>query len=638
MNAEEVDKKLGELLALRGKKGTDRLDQIEQLSQLTQHAKSDAQLANILMNLVSAQFDATPSMTYMPASMWRSCLSNITRILSILNRNPSFILAESDDEVPSSRDSNDSSVLIVGNLLAYVERLDDEYVKGLQNIDDPHTHEYVQRLQDEPSFIDLSEKVQAYYDRIGQPGRATRVASRRLDHLYYKHDKDIQALAKAANSKLSASAETPAPSQDFDNLSNYDLIHNLAVKIYATADDRMRARAMLQHIYHHALHDRYYEARDMILMSHLQESVSQMDIPTQILFNRAMVQIGLCAFRQNLIAEAHSCLTDICGGGRVKELLAQGITSTRYSQDKNVDQEKIEKKRMVPYHMHIHLDLLECVHLICAMLLEVPNMAANPYDSKKRLISKTFRRMMDYFDRQVFTGPPENNRDFIAASAKALFLGNWKQTVELINSLKVWALVPNSDSVKSNLRTRIQEEGLRTYMFTYGAYYETMNLKDIAEMFELPKNKVHSLLSKMMINEELKASWDQPAGAIIMHKTDPTKLQYLALQFSEKISVFVENNERLLDIKTGGAFGAKYADASEKSTRGGSSRGGDSRSGQWQDWKGQGRNYENRGNKQYAQRQDGKRGGGGDRGDRSSRNDHGSDFQSVTSRRKNNNN
>ena len=39
-----------------------------------------------------------------------------------------------------------------------------------------------------------------------------------------------------------------------------------------------------------------------------------------------------------------------------------------------------------------------------------------------------------------------------------------------------------------------------------------------------------------------------------MHKIEPSKLQYLALQFAEKAAVFVENNERMLDSKTGANF------------------------------------------------------------------------------------
>ena len=165
------------------------------------------------------------------------------------------------------------------------------------------------------------------------------------------------------------------------------------------------------------------------------------DISTMILFNRIMVTLGLAAFHLGKIWDAHQYLSDICPG---RELLAQGVTTGCFS-DKTPEQEKAEKRRQVPYHQHINLDLLEACHLISAMILEVPNMAAAGVDGdsnlrRTRVISRTFRKYNDIYDRQVFTGPPEQTRDFVMTATKALMKGDWKKCSELLQSLEVWDL------------------------------------------------------------------------------------------------------------------------------------------------------------------------------------------------------
>lgn len=50
--------------------------------------------------------------------------------------------------------------------------------------------------------------------------------------------------------------------------------------------------------------------------------------------------------------------------------MSQGMAMNKF-QDKTPEQELIEKRRQMPFHMHISLELLESSCLLSAMLLEV---------------------------------------------------------------------------------------------------------------------------------------------------------------------------------------------------------------------------------------------------------------------------
>lgn len=85
------------------------------------------------------------------------------------------------------------------------------------------------------------------------------------------------------------------------------------------------------------------------------------------------------------------------------------------------------------------------------------------------------------------------------------------------------------------VKNKIQEEGLRTYLFTYGFVYDSIALSDLSAMFGMSPQKVHSTVSKMMINEELHASWDQPTSSIVMHRAELSRVQLLSQQLADKV-------------------------------------------------------------------------------------------------------
>uniref|UniRef100_A0AAQ6AP25 Eukaryotic translation initiation factor 3 subunit C n=1 Tax=Amphiprion ocellaris TaxID=80972 RepID=A0AAQ6AP25_AMPOC len=556
INTAVVVKKLNEILQARGKKGTDRAAQIELLHALAAIAAENnlgqGILVKIKFNIIASLYDYNPNLAaFMKPDMWKKCLDCIDELLDILfdNNNHIFIgenIAEDSENLAIS----DQPFRVRGCVLTLVERMDEEFTKIMQNTD-PHSQEYVDNLKDEGRVCGIVDRLLAYMENKGSTEEICRIYLRRIMHTYYKFD------YKAHRRSLGLQGESKSE-QDQEESEGEDsavIMDRLCKFIYAKdRTDRIRTCAILCHIYHHALHSRWYQARDLMLMSHLQDNIQHADPPVQILYNRTMVQLGICAFRQGMIKDAHNALLDIQSSGRAKELLGQGLLM-RNMQERNAEQEKIEKRRQVPFHMHINLELLECVYLVSAMLLEIPYMAAHEFDARRRMISKQFHHQLRVGERQPLLGPPESMREHVVAASKAMKMGDWRTCHSFIinekmNS-KVWDLFPETQRVREMLVRKIQEESLRTYLFTYSSVYDSISMETLSEMFELEIPTVHSIISKMIINEELMASLDQPTQTVVMHRTEPTSLQNMALQLAEKLGSLVENNERVFDLKQG---------------------------------------------------------------------------------------
>ncbi|XP_067935019.1 eukaryotic translation initiation factor 3 subunit C-like [Watersipora subatra] len=533
---EAVIKKLTEIIAVRGKKGTKRTEQVlilEELRDIAQGSNLGAGLqVKIRFSIMEALLDYNPAISScMKPDAWSQCLNAVDEMLEFLEQNPTIKLSmnikEDEEEMASE------PYKLRGCIFSTVERMDDEFTKMLQACD-AHSPDYVERLKDEQRICAIIEALTTYGKSHGTADEMCRVHLLNIRHTYYKFDK---------------------PASEGDENTSIKKMKTLCCHIFINdTTDRIRTQAILYNIYHLALHNNWFKARNQMLMSHLQESVSHSDVPTQICYNRCMVQLGLCAFRKGFIRDAHDCLLEIQSSGRAKELLAQGLLLQRQN-ERTAEQEKIEKMRQMPYHMHINLELLECVYLVSAMLLEIPYLAAHELDSRRRLISKNFHHVLRISERQPLTGPPESMREHVVQASKAMKRGEWKSCRDyLINdkmNLKVWDLFTNADQVRDMITLKIQEETLRTYLFTYSSIYTSLSMDTLAEMFQLPRTTIHSIISKMIINEELLASLDEPTQSVVMHRTEPSRLQSTALLLSDKVASLVENNERLLEIKQG---------------------------------------------------------------------------------------
>jgi translation initiation factor 3 subunit C len=282
-------------------------------------------------------------------------------------------------------------------MITIILRMDEEFSRILQNTD-VHSPDYLERLKDELRIFSIINHFKTLLETTNNNNNhLCTIYMCIIEHIYYKYDHASLAL-----------------------------INQLCKFIYTNDTfNRSRARANLCHVYNLALHDHYHEARDLMLMCHMQDTINSSDISTQILYNRTIVQLGLCAFRFGAIHEAHQALVDIQSGYRVKELLGQGVYVLE-NQETNL-----------PFHMHINLELIECVYLISAMLIEVPFMASKLAAHQSRSISKHFYILMRQAEKQPISGPPESMREHVVSASYAMKTGDWKACIDFLINEKM---------------------------------------------------------------------------------------------------------------------------------------------------------------------------------------------------------
>jgi translation initiation factor 3 subunit C len=621
-----VQKKLGEVAAARGRvTALDRQDQVEMLSFLFGAAHGAAQKIEVLVHKITVIFDMNNPMTSpMTTANWKICMASVFDMMALVADNPCVSLA--DNPVENDRTTEpaaDEPITVWGNPAAFLERLDDEWTGSLKSTD-PHTNAYMERLRDEAALLALAGLVADFLDELvgdtaAEPAgdgeaagevslireKTAAVALRRMDHIYYKTQgvysatrnmamvaKSAGADAKDAREAKDATETAGAAGAAADDEAGEEaevemtlvlpasfelpeksdgMMEQLAATVYSNGNDNQKGNAVLYSVYFKSIHDDFYGARDMLLMSRMSEQTQQLDINMQILFNRTTAQLGLCAFRNGLVNESYSCLIELYGSLKVKELLAQGMQLNRY-QEKTPEQEMAEKRRQVPFHLHINLELLEASFLACAILLEAANMALyGAIGWNQRQSSKPLRRLLDMYDRQTFLGPPENVRDHMTAACRALATGDWKKSYGYVSALPCWNLLGQSkDVVLGLLKTKFQEEGLRAYLLAHAKFYTSLSMEQLCNMFELSERRAHAIVSGMIANESLAGSFDQPTNTVVMLHEEATRLQKLASQFADKASVLVDFNERALAMRTG----VLITDDDEDSSRKGPDSGG----------------------------------------------------------------
>lgn len=153
-------------------------------------ATTPYQRIRVLLALISSRFDYNSSVSsHMPIELWLAAQREVDQLVAIVATDSNYSIQEITDDydelVERSPITEKGVVRIRGSIISFIDRLDDEFTRSLQNID-PHGTEYVDRLKDEKVLYCTICRAQAFYEKTAQSDPLGRVIMRRLEHIYSK--------------------------------------------------------------------------------------------------------------------------------------------------------------------------------------------------------------------------------------------------------------------------------------------------------------------------------------------------------------------------------------------------------------------------------------------------------------------
>lgn len=160
------------------------------MERLLEVAVTTYQRIRVLLALLSSRFDYNSSVAnHMPVELWLAAQKEVDQLVSIIAMNSGYAIQEAtndyDEMIERTPTTENDVVRVRGSIISFIDRLDDEFTKSLQNID-PHGTEYVERLKDEKLLYCTICHAQAFYENTQQNDALGRVIMRRLEHIYSK--------------------------------------------------------------------------------------------------------------------------------------------------------------------------------------------------------------------------------------------------------------------------------------------------------------------------------------------------------------------------------------------------------------------------------------------------------------------
>ena len=350
---------------------------IKTLEYILENEKDELKQLELLIVLINLRNELKENV-YMERDMWLNTILNLNSFLVIIDKNPEVL----DNKILNYLQGDEKKYSYTDLQLIFtsnVQSADFEWNTAVRLLEQSN-YEYDCRLRDEINLLKLIVDSISYFKKEENMKIVSSLSFKFLEHIYH-HSQDMITKIRERVPDF----PVPENTQEF--------IRELSSNVYkAPANEKYVIKTALYEAYNYAINDEYIKAKDQMLMYKIPENTNMGEGTILMVYNRALVQLGICAFRRGMIIEAKLILDDICTQLKVKELLGQTMPKTSARED---------KRKQIPYHLHISFETVESVYLICVMLLEVPFIVAGEKEMEKRNVNKLFQRLWYLYDKNV---------------------------------------------------------------------------------------------------------------------------------------------------------------------------------------------------------------------------------------------
>ena len=530
---EQINKEYNEFYNQRGqsKSPIENVSRLDYLFSKTDNVILKIRLLS-LSNLII--FDTNPGqLSSISINLWEKIYNSILTLLELYDE-----LIKTKNE-KNQKDIENISSTLQNNLTSITEKLENELYKSLQFTDNTSI-DYVTVIKHEIIFLSLCKKVENFFKNLNNKNSIAKIYLLVILHIYYKSEDLIKITIKKINIKLNEEDYL----QKMLNPDSKEYFKSLCNEIYQYLDEKNKVKSMLCNVYYLCINNNFEEAKLLFNSSYSYEIISIFkDEQLKTLFNRTFAQLGLCAFRNGKLNECLLYLQPLCSNGttKLKEYLSQSYNKEN---EKNVLFDKDDKKRAIPHLMLINVDEIECVFYLSSMICDISNILLYKLGTSRNIKSfgNFFSKMLSNYEKQIFNGPPESNKERVLASSQFIIKGDWKNCLNDINKIK---LFNKYSDVKNMICDKIKKVSLKCYLIFYQKEYNNINLEMLEKRFELNKDEIKKIVNDMILDGELKAKWKKNMLNIISEDRDTANIMKKLVNNVEIIS---KQNLELLQI------------------------------------------------------------------------------------------